>query len=243
MFAKTLQIEWLGIQLNGFLNFIGLQTYIFASCYTNNMKKISAIIFDLGGVLIDLDQNKTIRAFKRLGLTLEDLNEESTIFTDFETGKITSDDFRHALKSSLKGNITETQIDNAWNAMLLDIVEERFVMLESLKHNYKIYLLSNTNSIHIESIKKYIDVHFGWDRWCNLFNAQFLSYEIGLRKPHVSIYEFVLKHINLTAQEVLFIDDNITNLNAAKAIGIHTMKALQPLDEKLFAEIKSYIKG
>src|SRR6187551_1526853 len=112
------------------------------------MEKISAIVFDLGGVLLNLDQNRTIRAFERYGLDMEKLNEHSSLFNDFETGQITDVDFRQGIKTALKGNITDTEIDVAWNAMLLFIVEERFGLVEQLKSKFDIYLLSNTNSIH-----------------------------------------------------------------------------------------------
>lgn len=205
------------------------------------MHKISTIIFDLGGVILDLDQGKTLRAFSRRGLDLEDVNEASPIFNDFETGKITADDFRQGIKSLFKGNITDTEIDQAWNAMLLDTYEERFRMIEVLRKQFRIYLLSNTNSIHIDFVRTYIDKSFGSERWDNLFDKQYLSYEIGLRKPNKDIYEFVLADIQKHPQECLFIDDSFANIKGAASVGIHTLQALNPLDQEMLSNIKQII--
>jgi FMN phosphatase YigB (HAD superfamily) len=202
------------------------------------MTKISAIIFDLGGVLLDLDQERTIRTFARLGVDLEELNTRSTIFNDFETGKIAAADFRQGIKSVLKGEITDEQIDQAWNAMLLETNPERFEIIGALRSRFKTYLLSNTNSIHIDSFHQYLDGFSGLNTWNTLFDKQFLSYEIGLRKPGKEIYQYVLDAIGCKGNECLFIDDSVPNLNGAEAAGIHTLHAKKPLDADLLKEIK-----
>jgi HAD superfamily hydrolase (TIGR01509 family) len=220
-----------------------MQTYIFAGCYTIAMKKISTIIFDLGGVLLDLDQGKTLRAFSRLGLDLDDVNESSAIFTDFETGKLNAADFRQGIQTLSKGILSQEQIDASWNLMLLDITEERFRLMEQLRKSFNIYLLSNTNSIHIDYFRNYIDGSFGLERWDNLFDKQYLSYEIGLRKPNRAIYEYVLADLGREATECIFIDDNITNVRNAGAVGIHTIHAQQPLDIKMMQNILDTVKA
>jgi glucose-1-phosphatase len=207
------------------------------------MHKISTIIFDLGGVLLDLDQGKTLRAFARRGLDLEDVNEASPIFADFETGKISAVDFRHGIRTLFKGNITDTEIDEAWNAMLLDTYEERFNILEGLRKQFRIYLLSNTNSIHIDWVRDYLHKNFGLERWDSLFDKQYLSYEIGLRKPNKDIYEYVLKDIQKEPQECLFIDDSYANIKGAASAGIHTLLALHPLDQEMLSNIKQIISS
>lgn len=216
-----------------------MQTYIFARCYTSVMKKISTIIFDLGGVLLNLDQDKTLRAFGRLGLDLDDVNESSSIFNDFETGKLNAADFRHGIKSLKKGEITDHEIDIAWNAMLLETSEERLKLLENLSKHFTLYLLSNTNSIHIQHFRKYIDEHFGLNRWDKLFAKQFLSYEMGKRKPNKDIYLHVLDDIAREADECIFIDDNMSNVRTAAALGIHTIWAKTPLDQVLNENIQT----
>jgi putative hydrolase of the HAD superfamily len=201
------------------------------------MAKISAIIFDLGGVLLDLDQDKTLRTFSRMGVDLDDLNASLPIFTDFETGKINAADFRQGIKTVLKGEITDEQIDSAWNAMLLETNPERFEIIMELRSRFKTYLLSNTNSIHIEAFRKYIQGFSGLEKWDALFDKQFLSYEIGLRKPGKAIYEYVLKDIGFAGNECLFIDDSVVNLHGASAAGIHVLHAKSPLDRQLQQEI------
>jgi FMN phosphatase YigB (HAD superfamily) len=201
------------------------------------MKKISTIIFDLGGVLLDLDQGKTLRAFNKLGLDLEDVNDSSSIFNDFETGKINAADFRQGVQTLSRGVLTGEQIDHAWNLMLLDTTEERLRLIEQLRKNFSVYLLSNTNSIHIDFLKEYIGRHFGWDRWCGLFDKQYLSYEIGLRKPHKQIYEYILNDMSRDAKECIFIDDNITNIRNAASLNIHTLLASKPLDDEMYNNI------
>jgi FMN phosphatase YigB (HAD superfamily) len=207
------------------------------------MSKISAIIFDLGGVLLNLDQDKTIRAFERLGLDLDAMNSESSVFHDFETGRINAADFRQAIKSMLKGNITDGQIDTAWNAMLLDINTERLNILVELKRRFKVYLLSNTNSIHIDFFRKYIDTLSGLTPWDDLFDKQYFSYEIGLRKPGKGIYEYVLKDINRAGNECIFIDDSLSNLRGASSAGIYTFHASKPLDAAMHKEIMHMVSA
>lgn len=205
------------------------------------MSKISAIIFDLGGVILDLDQGKTIRAFSRAGLDLEQVNAHSAIFNDFETGRISAVDFRQAIKTALRGSMGDEEIDAAWNAMLLDTTRERFDIIAELKKKFKIYLLSNTNSIHIDAFRKYIDTFSGLKAWDDLFDKQFLSYEVGLRKPDKEMYEYVVNDIGHDAHKCLFIDDSIINIRGAASSGLRVLHAQNPLDAKLLSEIQVMI--
>lgn len=207
------------------------------------MQTISAIVFDLGGVLLDLDQGKTLRAFKRLGVDLEDINLESTVFTEYETGKLSSEDFLQFIQTKLKGHASKEQITEAWNAMLLETTAERFQFLEQLRKTFRIYLLSNTNEIHIRAVHQYLATTFGLDRWNQLFDHQFLSYEMGLRKPDAACYQQVLTQIGKQPQEVLFIDDSHANIRGAAKVGIHTLLATAPLDERMMQQIKDTVKA
>lgn len=205
------------------------------------MTKITTIIFDLGGVILNLDQERTLRAFKRLGVDMDEINEISTIFSDFEMGKINADDFRQAIMTHLKGTVTESEIDAAWNAMLLDLPAERLTYLKFLRKSFNVHLLSNTNSIHIDAFNKYLlDEHPNLD-WYAQFDKVYYSYEIGLRKPNKDIYEFVLQENNLKPHECLFIDDLKANLNGAGHVGMHTIWAKKPLDENMLMEIRSLV--
>jgi glucose-1-phosphatase len=202
------------------------------------MKKISTIILDLGGVILNLNQELTFKNVSKLGFDLNKMYDETTLFTDFEKGLIDDTIFRNGVKKLRSQNVSDKEIDDAWNSMLLDLPEERIGMIKSLKMDYQVYLLSNTNSIHIKRFKKYFDANFENEKWESLFDKIFYSHEIGLRKPDAGIYEFVLREIDKTPKECIFIDDNKLNLLGAESIGIRTIWAKQPLSKITFAEIK-----
>ncbi|MBP7510622.1 MAG: HAD family phosphatase [Bacteroidia bacterium] len=195
---------------------------------------IKNLLFDLGAVILNLDQEKTLRAFKRLGADLDSLNTESSLFTDFETGKITSDFFIHTLQTNLKGKASAQEILDAWNAMLLDLPTFRIDMLKELKKDYRLFLLSNTNTIHIDAVYK---TH-GKIIFDELFETCYLSHEIGHRKPHVACYQFVMDDAKIKACETLFVDDNKANIRGANDAGLNTIWAQQPLDNWFLDELK-----
>ena len=202
------------------------------------MKKIKAVILDLGVVIINIDQEKTLRAFERLGIDLEDINESMPIFKQYEKGEISDEDVIVILKTALKGQATEEKIIKAWNAMILDIPAYRFRLIEKLREHYKVYLLSNTNSIHIKEIRDYINTYHQDEDWQNTFDKMFLSYEIGLRKPEPGFYEHVLNEINLKADETIFIDDSRANIKGAEKLGINCIWTQKGIDEWLWEELK-----
>ncbi|MCU0441959.1 MAG: HAD family phosphatase [Bacteroidia bacterium] len=201
------------------------------------MQKFCALVFDLGGVILDIDQNRTLRSFQRMGIDLETVNMESTVFTDFEIGKIQPADFRHHLHQALKGNYTYDQIDEAWNKMLIHLPTYRYKMLEKLSAHIPLYLLSNTNSIHIHWFHQYIEECYGLEKWNGLFKYQFLSHQIGMRKPHTSTYDWVANQIGAQPSQCLFIDDSIANVQGAKEAGWHALLAKQGLDLHLLDDI------
>jgi glucose-1-phosphatase len=202
------------------------------------MKKISTIILDLGGVILNLDQELAFQNFSKLGFDLEKLNDESILFNDFEKGFISETEFRSSLKKLIEENVSDEKINEAWNSMLLDLPEERIELIKQLKLNYEVYLLSNTNSIHISWFNNYFENSFENEKWEMLFNRIFYSHEIGFRKPNADIYEFILNEIGKTPKECIFIDDNRSNLEGAESVGIRTIWAKQPLSKTTLAEIK-----
>ena len=187
------------------------------------MKKCKAIIFDLGAVILNINYQNTIDEFTKLGVnnaaTLYSKKVQTNLFNQIETGMISSDEFLKALQKETK-NANINQVEKAWNAMLLDLPEERIQLIEKLKNNYSIYLLSNTNAIHIDAIKKQLGKR-KWLAFCKLFDKMYLSHELGLRKPDVKIFEYILKEQKLKAEEVFFIDDSPQHIASAKKIGIH----------------------
>ena len=187
------------------------------------MKKCKAIIFDLGAVILNINYQNTIDEFTKLGVnnaaTFYSKKVQTNLFNQIETGMISSNEFLKELQKETK-NANINQVEKAWNAMLLDLPEERVQLIRKLKKNHAIYLLSNTNAIHIDAIKKQLG-NRKWLAFCKLFDRMYLSHELGLRKPNVKIFEYILKEQKLKAEEVFFIDDSPQHIAGAKKIGIH----------------------
>lgn len=185
---------------------------------------IKNIIFDLGGVLLNIDYRLTSQAFVDLGLTNFDEHysqmKQERIFDLLETGKISPDEFRKGLLPFLPANTSFEQIDNAWNAMLLDFPKERVSLLESTSKNYRCFLLSNTNIIHYEQYEHYLQDLFGKNPLHQHLEKVYYSHEIKLRKPDEECFQFVLNDTGIKANETLFIDDTQQHIIGAKASGI-----------------------
>ncbi|MFV0521823.1 MAG: HAD family hydrolase [Mangrovibacterium sp.] len=195
--------------------------------------KIKHIIFDLGGVLLNIDPNKTLKAFQRLAVS--DLNREKqftyehSVFSAMEQGKITSDEFREGIQNLLPIRIAPHLIDEAWNAMLLDFIAERITLVNRLHKHYKVYLFSNTNAIHQHHFHQLFFKKYNY-AMSALFDEDFYSHELGLRKPKTAAFEKVLKLADIVAEETLFIDDLNENCLAAKQVGLQTL-CLAPTDD------------
>jgi len=190
------------------------------------MTETKNIIFDLGGVLLNIDFQKSVTAFKKLGV--ENFDEmfsqfkADELFEKLEIGNISEPDFYAAIKKRTAGNISGTQIESAWNALLLDFRTESLKFLEKLSANYKLYLLSNTNSIHLKCFKQLFTRETGKPSFDSYFIKAWYSNEIGLRKPNADIFEFVLQEENMLAAETLFVDDTLTNIETAAKLGFKT---------------------
>ncbi|KAF9411267.1 hypothetical protein BGZ94_001387 [Podila epigama] len=185
------------------------------------------LIFDLGNVILRLDQEATAKAFRTLGATnfptLSQHGNHSTI-VDYETGKISAEDFRASVRSNigLPDSVTDAQFDEAWNAMLLDFPKGRLEFMRTLRNDYgyKVYLLSNTNAIHIEHVDRVCLKDYEETSLHPFFDKVYYSHEIGHRKPSAEAFELILKDQGLVAGETLFLDDMPENVAAAKACGL-----------------------
>ena len=190
------------------------------------MAQTKNIIFDLGGVLLNLDFQKTIDAFESLGLKdFENMFSQfkaDELFEKLETGHLTETHFYEAVKKRTEKPITDAEIDHAWNALLLDFRIESLAWLKKLAPDYKLYLLSNTNSIHLKYFKNIFTRQTGEPLLDAYFNKAWYSNEVGLRKPGAEIFEFALKDENLLATETLFIDDTLINIETAQKLGFKT---------------------
>ncbi len=181
---------------------------------------IKNIIFDFGDIFIDLDKPATARAMQKFGF--ENLTPElDTLFMNYEKGLISSPVFLETV-SKLFPIAKENELVDAWNAILKDFPDARLEFIENLakENNYRLFLLSNTNDIHIEYVKEQMGME-KFDRFKNSFETFHLSYEMGMRKPDLEIFEFVLNIDNLVASETLFIDDTKENTDAASSLGIN----------------------
>mgnify|MGYP005849931751 CR=1 FL=1 len=204
-----------------------------------NLSEIKNIIFDLGMVVVDLDQKATEKAFKNLMGNqyhdlITDLNHQK-FFENYETGKLSSREFIRQLGTKIGGPAIDQKIISAWNAMLGEIPESRFQILKWAKKNYRTFCLSNTNELHISHLYNYLKKEKGIEDLEDYFEKVYLSHQIGMRKPEIEIFEFVLEQQQLKAEETLFIDDTAGHLEGAKKVGIKTFHLHQDTSlEKLF---------
>ena len=181
------------------------------------------IIFDLGGVLLNIDYERTSEAFKSLGLNSFDeiysQKKQSGLFDQFEIGEISKEEFVEEIVEVLPSAKVDDVI-NAWNAMLLDFPVHRLLFLQKLKGDYRVFLLSNTNQIHEDEFVKIITESYGKNVLFDQFEEVYLSHKIGHRKPDSTCFEYVLQHSKLKAAETIFIDDTIQHIEGAKEVGI-----------------------
>lgn len=188
-------------------------------------KNIKNIVFDLGGVLIDLDFNRALKAFRKAGFEnieeqLQSFNREG-IFMQYELGDISSEEFRSAIRKQVRVSLTDREIDDMWNLILLNIPHEKLKLILELRGKYMVYLLSNTNQIHWDYTRNHAFTYHGF-RVKDYFEETFLSFEMHLAKPDKAIFERMLQEANLLPEETFFIDDSEANCKAAEELGIHT---------------------
>lgn len=189
------------------------------------MNSIKNIIFDLGGVLLRIDYDRPIEEFRKLGLPVDESfyskKKQSPLFDDLEMGKISVEDFRNEVRKKTNRPLTDEEIDQAWNSILLDYPKERMEMLYELKNHYRLFMLSNTNAIHLPAFYNILQNDYDKNIFAEVFERCYFSHEIGMRKPHADIFNLVLQENNLTAGETLFIDDSKQHVEGASKLGIH----------------------
>ena len=188
--------------------------------------KIKNIIFDLGGVVLDIDENIVYKELEKLGINTSELahsKEFIDIMSKFDTGIYTAPTFRKKTKALLGlEKMTDQKFDTIWNAMLLDIPRERIEAIEKVKKHYKIFLMSNSNVIHYDLYVRDLQLRFGYNEFDELFNKSYFSFAEHLEKPDPRFFELILDHEGLLPEETLFIDDTAENIKAAKSLGINT---------------------
>jgi putative hydrolase of the HAD superfamily len=191
--------------------------------------QIDNIIFDYGGVIIRICYDNTIAAFSQLsgldGHQFFTQHRQNPLFDDYETGRISSAEFRDGLRSLLQIQVSDQALDDAWNAMLLDIPPERINLLQALGTQKRIFMLSNINEIHRTACDRLFVETFGttFSDISELFEKVYYSYEMGDRKPNVSIFQRVLAEQQIDPTRTLFIEDTLQHIEGAKQAGLHTI--------------------
>ncbi|MEI6586380.1 MAG: HAD family phosphatase [Sediminibacterium sp.] len=196
------------------------------------MQGVKNIIFDLGGVLFNIDFKKTEAAFVAIGV--ENFSEmfgqhhSNDLFIQLETGAISPNEFYDAFRTNTQLALTNDQIKTAWNALLIDFRLPSLEWLKSIKNKYRIFLFSNTNQIHYESFLETYFNQTGKTDFNDFFEKAYYSQEMGLRKPSLEPFIQILENHGLVAAETVFIDDTLKNIEAAQQVGIQTIHLQWP---------------
>lgn len=189
--------------------------------------KYEAVIFDLGGVLINLDYQRTEDAFVQLGAAnfremYSQLNQ-TDLFDRFETGKVSPFHFVNRLLDVLPAGTNANQVVHAWNAMILDFPLERMQWLEEFGKHNRIFLLSNTNELHVTAVRHSLTKSVGHGNLENYFEKTYFSCDMGSRKPDAACFEQVIRENGLNPETTLFIDDSPQHVEGAKQTGLNAI--------------------
>jgi putative hydrolase of the HAD superfamily len=199
-------------------------------------ESIKNILFDLGGVILDIHVQATLKAFYDLGfpphLLQYPLNMDTDLFYRYETGKIDSSLFRDEMRRISGVEVEDAALDEAWNAMIIGIPEERVRLIERLGKQYRLFMLSNTSALHAPVFEAMYLEKAGIPME-KAFEKIYYSFRIGCHKPDHTAWEYVLKDAGILAGETLFLDDNIHNIKASQELGfkaIHIHERMGLLD-------------
>jgi glucose-1-phosphatase len=189
------------------------------------------LIFDLGNVIVDIDFDLTFREFSKLSSKyswkeVRYFIKQKCIWEDYEKGLTNENTFRESLRNELKIKASDTDLDEAFCALLQKIQPERILLLKELSKKYRLFILSNTSNIHFRQVEKMLFESTGIQHFSEIFEHNFLSFEMGKLKPEIEIYQQVLKEANLHSYETLFLDDMLINLEAAATLGIKTKQII-----------------
>jgi glucose-1-phosphatase len=201
--------------------------------------RVRAVIFDLGGVLMNLDPDRTRRAMADIGIghfdQLFTIHKATDLFNRLETGGVEPRLFVDTLMREADRPVTAMDIVDAWNAMLLDFRTESLHVVEKLKQKHHTLLFSNTNAIHYEAFQHTLRETTPWRRLEDLFHTAYFSHILGRRKPEVTAYEAIIEEQELDPASTLFIDDNLQNILGARAAGLmaHHLKEGEKVEEIL----------
>ncbi|MBT2557446.1 HAD family phosphatase [Hymenobacter sp. ISL-91] len=208
-------------------------------------QKLPHLLFDFGGVIINIDYNRTLEAMRALGSGIEFTQAaQAELFDQLETGQLSAAEFRAGLREHYGLQATDAQLDAAWHAMLLDVPAERLALLADLRRQgYQTALLSNTNHLHITEINQRLQAQYGLQNGiADCLDRVFYSQEVGLRKPGEEIFRHALREMNWEAADTLFIEDSPQHIATARRLGLHTLFLTPPLtlQDALPAAIRAF---
>ena len=196
------------------------------------MAPFKNLIFDIGNVIIDIDYAVPIREFQKLSTVnfseIVNYSKQHEVFNRFEKGEISVKEFHDVLRQFFKKDVSDEEILKAWNSILIHYPAEKFELLNTLKKSYRVLALSNINETHVNAINAAAVEQLEVKAFSDFFHKAYYSNEIGMRKPDLEIYEFVLQQENLNASETFFVDDKIENVEAAKQVGLQAFQLEQP---------------
>jgi len=196
------------------------------------LQNIETIVFDLGGVIIDLDTSATIDAFAHLSGQVKaemlEVFQTNHLFVDYEKGLISSDNFREELRNLLLVDISDETIDKAWNAMLGAIEMPRLELMLDLQKQHNVMVLSNTNEIHEKAFNRILQDVSGKTHLNEFAHKVYFSHDVKMRKPDAEIYQLVIAENDLRPEETLFLDDRLDNLKGAEGEGWMTHRVTYP---------------
>ncbi|MEZ4721494.1 MAG: HAD family phosphatase [Flavobacteriales bacterium] len=202
-----------------------------------NKTSLDAIIFDLGGVILEIDYERTVNAFKALGFDDFDRHysqlKQSGLFDELECGRIDRSGFVDRIQEHIPER-SSVEILDAWNAIILDYPLGRLDYVIGLRELLPVFLLSNTNEIHFEFFDRMLhNTSHGGIKQC--FDKAYLSHEIGERKPNLGAFEIILNENNLSAGSTLFVDDSPQHIESAKRLGLQTihLTSISDLEKEL----------
>jgi putative hydrolase of the HAD superfamily len=188
------------------------------------MQGIKNIIFDLGGVILNLDNKRTEDAFTSFGVkdfrSYFGHGHASDFFREYEVGRISDRQFIDSIRQLTGISVSDEAIVNGWNALLLDFPPERIQLLKQLRKSYRLFLFSNTNALHLAALQKTYADTFGGGSLEDHFEKTYYSHLLGMRKPDRESFEYILRENQLAAGETMFVDDAIVNVEGAEQLGL-----------------------
>lgn len=203
-----------------------------------SMQKIENIILDYGNVIFMINFVRSQEAFTQLGIANADEvfahHGQIALFDEFDKGNVSPAEFRDGIRKLTNNfKLTDDDIDEAWNALLIGVPDGKHELLLALKENYRTFLLSNNNAIHYAYCMQHIQDKYGVADNSVFFEKTYYSHLVGMRKPDAEIFQLVLNEMNLVPDRTLFVDDSPQHLEAASALGIHTAlcSAKNPLEK------------